>query len=172
MLTDKELSFIAHFKLTGNATESYLNAGYKVKPLSARVMACKLLKRPDIAEIVSRAQVNQVNQIVNAPVNIPKPPKQFMKMPSKEEYIIKAWERTEDTDSSKKEETRAKYFELTGKAMGIFQENCGGNTQILIYNEDSASPRINSEVKILDLIAKKSLNAPNSPENPKENPNC
>ncbi len=158
MLTDLETKFIQYFKLTGNSTESVIKAGYDCTPNSARVIGYRLLKKKHIKEIVTRAEVDKVNKLVNAPVNIPLMPKEYLKLPTKDEYLLKAWKRTDYTESSKKEETQAKYFEIAGKAMGVFNDS--NNVQLLIYNDqnkEGVNTLTSNSEKILSIAKEKNI---------------
>lgn len=68
MLSVKQEAFCLHYAKTGNATESYKNAGYKVKnDPTAGVMACRLLKNDNIkARLAELADEMKTAKIADA----------------------------------------------------------------------------------------------------------
>jgi phage terminase small subunit len=54
-LTPKQQAFVREYLIDLNATQAYLRAGFKVKPTSARVQACRLLADPNIASAIEAA---------------------------------------------------------------------------------------------------------------------
>lgn len=54
-LTPKQQAFVREYLIDLNATQAYLRAGFKVKPTSARVQACRLLANPNIASAIETA---------------------------------------------------------------------------------------------------------------------
>lgn len=147
MLTTLEANFVQEYKLNGgNAKEAVIKAGYNVKYPSA--MGSQLLKKPKISKLISRLQ-ERTDAILTQPCVAPVylPPK-IMELPSKQEYLAKAWSRTDTTDNSRKEETQVKYTELVGKGLGFIgreENNSEQGTFTIICRELNLNLPANDE---------------------------
>ena len=115
MLTTLEANFVQEYKTNGNATEALKSAGYKYSSLaSARIKACRLLKKPEIIETLVNHQTKLVKQIETPNVTII--PQKTITLPTREEYASKALERSSD-ESKLKEDTKYKYYDLAGRVL-------------------------------------------------------
>lgn len=76
--------------------------------------------------------------------------------PTKEEYAAKAWQRAND-NSSLKEDTKYKYFDILGKVLGYFSD--APNTQLLIYNSESMMDSESLKKKLNNIVGKISPSA-------------
>lgn len=121
MLSTLEANFVQEYKTCGNATQALKAAGYKFSsPTSARIKACRLLKRPDIIETLGNHQAKLLKQIETPSVTII--PQKTIELPTREQYAGKAWERASD-ESQLKDDIKHKYFETTGKALGFVRND-------------------------------------------------
>ena len=62
MLTAKEQRFIFEYRVDGDGANAARRAGYA--PKSAKVTACKLLKKPAIAEAITHYEAEKANQLI------------------------------------------------------------------------------------------------------------
>lgn len=60
MLTAKEQRFIREFRIDGDGANAARRAGYA--PKSAKVTACRLLKKPAIAQAIANQEAEKANQ--------------------------------------------------------------------------------------------------------------
>jgi phage terminase small subunit len=57
-LKPRHAKFVAEYVRTSNATQSYLDAGYKTTRRTAEVQSSKLLRNPEIAAAIARVREN------------------------------------------------------------------------------------------------------------------
>jgi phage terminase small subunit len=62
MLTTKEQRFIREFRVDGDGANAARRAGYASS--SAKVTACRLLKKPAIAEAIANHESEKANQLI------------------------------------------------------------------------------------------------------------
>lgn len=55
-LNPRQLKFVERYLATGNATQSYIDAGYKAKGHSAETSASELLRKPEVSAAVAEAR--------------------------------------------------------------------------------------------------------------------
>ena len=103
---------------SGNATQSYMGAGYKTKGDGARVEASKLLTKPNIREYIDKRQ----EQVLN---------KRIMNIQEAQEFLTdiayKKQERTND---------KLKAIELLVKMQGGFLDRLNVNAEVSLNFED------------------------------------
>lgn len=133
MLTTLEANFVQEYKQTGNASEAVRRAGWKLtNDKSASVIGCRLLKKPKIRELITQADVKQALALTAPTVNYPS--RLVSELPTKQQYALKAWQRAGD-ESTLKEDTKFKYYDLAGKALGHVRNDSeradGDNIQII-----------------------------------------
>ena len=124
ILKSRHSKFIASYQLTGNATESAINAGYSAK--NARIEGYRLLKNPRIVAELEQWRANKEKQSL-----------------SKESFIDKAMERFERLDDT--EPNSPRFLDIAGKALGYIgstgTNTVTNNTQVNITtNELSIMP--------------------------------
>ena len=142
MLTALEANFVQEFKVSGNATKALRNAGVDLPSASLKVKASRLLKRPDIKALIDNHNVNLVNELVKPAITIVN--QKVINLPTKEEYASKALERSND-ESTLKEDTKFKYYDLAGKVLGHIRNDS---------EEKSSGDTINIICRELRLVAK------------------
>lgn len=102
-LTNKQAQFVAAYKLSGDATQSAITAGYAVK--SASVEGCRLLKNNKIIAELESWRLKRAKDI------------------TKEDLINNAMDDYRSIEV--KEPNRPRFLELTGKLLGFI----GGQTE-------------------------------------------
>lgn len=118
VLNSRQSKFLASYQLTGNATESAINAGYPAT--SARVEGYRLLRNPKIVAELSTWKDNKLKTQL-----------------SKEDYIDKAMQTFEKLDIT--EPNSPRFYDIAGKALGYIGNNSTpsvtNNTQINIKGD-------------------------------------
>lgn len=108
-LTSKQERFIASYKLTGNATESAINAGYSAK--NAAPQGCRLMKDPEILAEIETWRASKAKTL------------------TKEDFVDKALRDYEETPLI--EANRPRFLELAGKGAGILGNQSSQNAQTI-----------------------------------------
>lgn len=62
MLTAKEQRFVREYRIDADGANAARRAGYASK--SAKVTACKLLKKPEVAEAIANQEAEKANQAI------------------------------------------------------------------------------------------------------------
>lgn len=128
-LTSKQAKFVASYQLTGNATESAINAGYPSK--TAPQMGSKLVRNPKILNHLNTWRVKKGSQV------------------SKEDFIDKAMNYCDQLDLV--EPNKPRFMDIAGKALGYIgasdkQNSTVNNVQI---NIDARSMPTNDKWNML-----------------------
>lgn len=108
-LNTRQKKFIQEYKLSGNATDAVIRAGYS--PNGASVVGTRLTRIPEIKKIIEESRQGDI-KILSSPVMVP----HTIKLPDKMEYALKAWERASD-ESPLKEDTKHKYYVTAGQVL-------------------------------------------------------
>jgi hypothetical protein len=116
MLTTLEANFVQEYKLNGgNAKEAVLKAGYDATPRNASCIGSRLIRKPKISQALSQVEQRQLDAL-SQPI-VKQPPPTYMELPTKDQYALKAWQRSSD-ESKLKDDTKFKYYDLAGKVLG------------------------------------------------------
>ena len=131
ILKPRQAKFVASYQLTGNATESAINAGYPAK--NARIEGYRLLRNPKIVAELTKWKASRPETL------------------SKDDYIGKAMERFERLPDE--EPNAPRYLDIAGKALGyIGNTNDSRPSQSLtIINVDASGK---SQLEIWELTRK------------------
>lgn len=101
MLTAKQTKFLASYQLTGNSTESAINAGYSAK--NAQSQGCRLMKDPEILAELAKFQSKKAMEFTKA------------------DFVSKALKDYEETPLI--EANRPRFLELAAKGSGLIGVN-------------------------------------------------
>ena len=156
MLTTLEANFVQEYKLNGgNAKQAVLKAGYQASIKNASCIGSRLIRNPKISQALSQVEARQLDALSQPFVK--QPPAQVMLLPTKEEYALKAWQRSSD-ESTLKPDLKHKYYETAGKTLGHLSHDESvhdGDTLQIICKELNLSLGTAPNL-IADLIAKRS----------------
>ncbi len=142
-LTIKQKAFADFYIETGNATESYIKAGYKVKKRNyAEVEGCKLLRTPKVkayldeklAEIAS-SRIADATEVLEYLTSV-------MRGESTSEIVVvegigEGRSSAKRINKAPDEKEQLKAAELLGKRYGIFTEKLGVTLEQVVIIDDT-----------------------------------
>lgn len=117
-LTIKQKKFCDLYMKSGNATQSYMSAGYATKGDGARVEASKLLTKPNIKEYIAKKQAKIEN-------------KRIMSIQEAQEFLTNI----ANTDKERTND-KLKAVELLVKMQGGFLDRLNVNADVSLNYED------------------------------------
>ena len=138
-LTEKQKRFADYYIETGNATDAYMRAGYKVKDTNvARVNASRLLANANVSGYVQELMESKDNERIASQDEILTYLTQVMRGETKEEVLRGLGKGYQDIDNMEvSAKDRIKAAELLGKryAMWTDKQQIEGNVPVQIVND-------------------------------------
>ena len=131
-LTHKQRKFVLEYMKTGNATESYKNAGYSASNDNiAGVEGHKLLRHPKIKEALQEQVKNYKENAVMDAEEVLAELTKVARGETKEEVLIGMGHGVQDiTEKGSATSDRLRALELLGRRYALFTDNVNNNTEI------------------------------------------
>lgn len=144
-LTPKQKAFCDYYIETGNATESYLKAGYKTKGNGARVNASKLLTNANIKKYIADRMAQKEKERIASQDEVLQFLTQVMRGKVTEETPVVMKDEFEMVDKNPNIRDRTKAAELIGKRYSLWTDNLNVEGNIGVQFVDDIGSDENDE---------------------------